>query len=187
MITSGWRGPAWQVLDADPGNVKLVRDWISSAITRYGYLDPADAALAVGELFGNAVKHGPGGQVLAGYCLWPGGARIVVADGGTYYSAPEVRPFSSTNEGGRGLQVVEAITAQWGCFCFADVRHLIVWCDLGQPLRLHDGDAWAWLHRLLRTGVPLSVHSSRPVARTSGLTGIGLAVPVHPAIAGAAS
>jgi anti-sigma regulatory factor (Ser/Thr protein kinase) len=185
VITSGWRGPAWQVLDAEAGNVRLVRAWIRSAITRYGCPDPDDAALAVGELFGNAVRHGPGGQSLAGYCLWPGGARLVVADGGSF-AVPEVQPASSTAVGGRGLQVVEAIAEQWGCFSFADVGHLVVWCDLGQPLVSHAGDAWAWLHHLLAT-VPLSIPGSGPVERMPGLTGAGLAAGVDPAVVGAAS
>lgn len=181
MITSGWRGPAWRVVDADRGNGKLIRDWIGSAITRHGcHVDPADAVLAVGELFTNAVRHGPGGRVLVGYCLWPGGARIVVADGGGY-GTPEMRPVTSTDEGGRGLLVVEAITAQWGCFCFRSAGHLIVWCDLGQPLRSQDNDAWAWLDRLLSADAPISERT----VLAPGVAASGAAFAVHPAIAGA--
>ena len=52
MIIGGWRGPGWRVADAGPGCGKQVRDWIASAIARHGALaDPADAALAFGELF----------------------------------------------------------------------------------------------------------------------------------------
>jgi anti-sigma regulatory factor (Ser/Thr protein kinase) len=84
MIIDGWRGPSWQVVDADPRYSGQIRDWIRSAITRHdGPVDAADAALAVAELYANAVMHGPaGGRVLAGYCLWRDGARIVVCDGG---------------------------------------------------------------------------------------------------------
>jgi Golgi phosphoprotein 3 (GPP34) len=84
VISGGWRGPGWRVVDADPGRGKPVRDRIRSAIARHHCpVDPADAALAAGELYANAVMHGPpGGRVLAGYCLWSGGTRIVVCDGG---------------------------------------------------------------------------------------------------------
>jgi anti-sigma regulatory factor (Ser/Thr protein kinase) len=42
-------------------------------------VDRDEVALTVAELFNNAVVHGsPGGRVLAGYCLWRRGARIVV-------------------------------------------------------------------------------------------------------------
>ena len=84
MIIDGWRGPSWRVVDADPRYGAQIRDWIRSAIIRHDCpVDAADAALAVAELYANAVMHGPaGGRVLAGYCLWRDGARIVVCDGG---------------------------------------------------------------------------------------------------------
>ncbi len=80
MIIGGWRGPGWRVVNADPSQAGQVRDWIRSAINRHhGPADPDEAALAVSELYANAVMHGPeGGKVLAGYCLWSAGARIVV-------------------------------------------------------------------------------------------------------------
>src|ERR1039457_4948813 len=58
--------------DADPGQARQVRDWIRSAVTRHHCpVDPADAALAVSELYANAVMHGPaGGRGLAGHCPW---------------------------------------------------------------------------------------------------------------------
>ena len=84
MIIGGWRGPGWQVFDADPRLGRQIRAWISSAISGHDCpVDAADAAVVVSELFGNAVMHGPaGGRVLVGYCLWQHGARLVVCDGG---------------------------------------------------------------------------------------------------------
>lgn len=180
MITSGWRGPGWRVVDADPGNVRLMRDWISSAITRHDCpVDPEDAALAVSELFTNAVMHGPaGGRVLVGYCLWSQGARIVVCDGGGY-GTPELRQVTNLAEGGRGLRVVDTLAAQWGCSRFAG--NLIVWCDFGQPLRARANDAWAWLHCLLSADALLSVPASPHVALEPGLPEADLAIPVRAA------
>ena len=108
MIIGGWRGPGWRVVDADPVHGKQVRDWIRSVITRHECpVDPADPALAVSELYANAVMHGPvGGRVLAGYCLWSSGARIVVCDGGGP-ATPQLRHGIGLAEGGRGLQVIE--------------------------------------------------------------------------------
>lgn len=104
MIIGGWRGPGWRIVDADPGQARQVRDWIRAAITRHDCpVDPADAALAVSELYANAVMHGPaGGRVLAGYCLWSAGARIVVCDGGGP-TTPRVRQGADLAECGRGL------------------------------------------------------------------------------------
>lgn len=67
MIVGGWRGPGWQVFDADPGRGKEVRDWVRHVIDSHDCpVDLDDVTLAVGELFANAVTYGPpGGQVLA--------------------------------------------------------------------------------------------------------------------------
>ena len=180
MTTSGWRGPGWRVVDAHPGNVRLMRDWISSAITRHACpVDSEDAALAVSELFTNAVMHGPaGGRVLVGYCLWSEGARIVVCDGGGY-GTPELRQVTNLAEGGRGLRVVDEIAAQWGCSRFAG--NLIVWCDFSQPLRARANDAWAWLHCLLSADAPLSVPASAHAAPEPELPKADLAIPVRAA------
>ena len=109
MITGGWRGPGWQVFDADPRLGRPIRDWISSAIRGHGCpVDAGDAAVVVSELFGNAVRHGPaGGRVLVGYCLWRQGARLVVCDGGGP-GVPRLVHGGELAEGGRGLRVVDA-------------------------------------------------------------------------------
>ena len=148
MIIGGWRGPGWRVVDADPDQVRPVRDWIRAAINRHDSpVDPDEAALVVSELYTNSVMHGPaGGRVLVGYCLWPAGARIVVGDGGGL-TAPQVRRAAGLAEGGRGLQVIDALAAQWDSFRLPGAQ--VVWCDLGQPLRVPAADAWAWLHRVL--------------------------------------
>ena len=117
MIIGGWRGPGWQVFDADPRLGSQIRDWISSAISGHGCpVDAADAALVVSELFGNAVMHGPaGGRVLVGYCLWRQGARLVVCDGGGP-GTPRLVHGGELAEGGRGLRVVDSLAARWGSF-----------------------------------------------------------------------
>ena len=150
MIIGGWRGPGWRVVDADPGQARQVRDWIRAAVTRHDCpVDPADAALAASELYANAVMHGPaGGRVLAGYCLWSAGARIVVCDGGGP-GTPRLREGAGLAEGGRGLQVIDAVAARWGGFRLPGAQ--VVWCDFGQPLRAPASDAWAWLRRVLST------------------------------------
>jgi len=152
VIIGGWCGPGWRIVDADPGCGKQVRDWISSAITRHGCpVDPADAALAVAELFANAVMHGPAsGRVLVGYCLWSKGARIVVCDGGGPCT-PRLRRSTGLTEGGRGLQVVDSLAVRWGSFRL--IGSQVVWCDFGQSLRVPASDAWAWLRPVLSTSI----------------------------------
>jgi anti-sigma regulatory factor (Ser/Thr protein kinase) len=146
----GWRGPGWRVMAASPGQVEQVRHWIARVVAAHDCgADPGDAALAVSELFTNALVHGPpGGRVLVGYCLWCDGARIVVCDAGSA-TTPQLRDPPSLGEGGRGLRVVDAISAQWNSFRAGQAR--VVWCDLGQPLPADVGNAWAWLAPLLAT------------------------------------
>ena len=153
MIIGGWRGPGWRVIDPDPRHGGQIRDQIRSVVSGHGCpVDPADAALVTSELFANAVMHGPaGGRVLLGYCLWRDGARIVVCDGGGP-RMPRLRECSDLAEGGRGLHVVDSLAARWGSFRMSGA--LVVWCDLGQPLRASDSDAWAWL-RLILSVCPL--------------------------------
>ncbi len=148
-------------MTGDQEQARQVRDWIRSAISRHHC--PVDSALAVSELYANAVMHGPhGSRVLTGYCLWPAGARIVVCDGGGP-TAPQVRRAESLAEGGRGLQVIDALAAQWGSFRLPGAQ--AVWCDFGQPLRAPEADAWAWLRRVL-AAFPLSDSTPcRPAAQ----------------------
>lgn len=148
MTIGGWRGPGWRIFDAIPANARQARQLISSAITGHDCPVEADeAALAVDELFANAVTHGPaGGRVLVGYCLWNHGARLVVADGGGA-GVPRVRSGGRLEEGGRGLHLVDALAASWGTFVLPGAR--VVWCDLNRALRVPAADAWAWLSLVL--------------------------------------
>jgi anti-sigma regulatory factor (Ser/Thr protein kinase) len=137
------RGPGWRVFDATPRCGKEVRDWIASVIVQDDDLaDPADVALVVSELFTNAVLHGPGGQVLVAHFLWRGGVRIAVCDGGGT-STPQLREPARSEEGGRGLQVVDMIAAAWGQFRVGSAQ--VVWCELGKPLDSVLSDPWSWL------------------------------------------
>jgi anti-sigma regulatory factor (Ser/Thr protein kinase) len=173
LVSSGtWRGPGWRLFDADPACGKAVRDWLSCVVDAHPCLvDTADAALVASELFGNAVMHGPeGGRVLVAYILWPHGARLVVCDAGGA-GHPQVRDVDALTEGGRGLQVVEALSARWGTFRAA--RAQVVWCDLGQPLPAHAVEAWAWLSALLASTTLARAHgpctsASRPTLANGG-------------------
>jgi anti-sigma regulatory factor (Ser/Thr protein kinase) len=165
VIIGGWRGPGWQVIDADPRLAGQVRDQIKTAISGHACpVDPEDAALVVSELYTNAIVHGPpGGRVLVGYCLWREGARIVVCDGGGTTSPQLVRHGASA-EGGRGLQVVDSLAARWGSFRLPCAQ--VVWSDLGQRLRAPAIDSWAWL--LLVLSVCSLSEPAPPVAARPG-------------------
>jgi anti-sigma regulatory factor (Ser/Thr protein kinase) len=164
VFTGRWRGPSWRVIDADCSQAWLVRTWISTAVSSYRCaVDPGDVALAADELFANAVLYGPRpGLVMAGYCLWPAGIRIVVADGGGP-GQPRLRSGTGLAEGGRGLLLVDALATQWGCFRLGSSQ--VAWCDFGQAMPARADDAWAWLRQVL-SGHDLSAPRYAGPART---------------------
>jgi anti-sigma regulatory factor (Ser/Thr protein kinase) len=70
-----------------------------------------DAALLVSELVTNAVRHGEAPVTLLVDCD-PAGITVVVQDAGQ--TLPAIRRTSRRIEGGRGLQLVSRIAADWG-------------------------------------------------------------------------
>jgi hypothetical protein len=59
VTVDGWRGPGWRAYGAHPRHIKAVRDWIARAVASHGCpVDPGIAALAVSELFTNAILPG---------------------------------------------------------------------------------------------------------------------------------
>jgi Histidine kinase-like ATPase domain len=166
VVTGGWRGPAFRVLDACPGQTGVARDWIGSAVSGHCCpADPQDAALIVSELFTNALAYGPGGRVLVGCCLQGTGARITVCDGGGT-STPRLVEDTDLTEGGRGLQIVSSLATGWGTFRLAPAQ--VVWCDLGEPPDAEAADAWAWLHPVL-LACDLSAPGRTQAAAVSGV------------------
>lgn len=76
-----------------------------------------DAALLVGELFGNSVRHSrsgdAGGTVTVAVRAGDGLVRVEVTDH-SGPGAPELCPAGRNAEGGRGLQLVASLSARWG-------------------------------------------------------------------------
>jgi anti-sigma regulatory factor (Ser/Thr protein kinase) len=178
-----WRGPGWRVFDASADQGRQVRDWITRVVSRHGCPARAsDAALVVSELFTNAVMHGPaGGRVLVGYCLWQDGAQIVVCDaGGT--TSPRLRDPGKLDEGGRGLQVVDAVAAAWGAFRAGHAQ--AVWCDLGNrsilPVRRTHGCAPSSLQHPLPPRPPAWTRRGAPPGQAQERRRLHAHRPQHP-------
>lgn len=99
---------------AQPKCVRLVRQQVGRALTRWGYGkdDIASVVMVCSELATNAVQHTTGGpftvQVTAGgsHCL------IQVTDPGE--GTPSPRTPASDEEHGRGLQLVAALAEEIG-------------------------------------------------------------------------
>jgi anti-sigma regulatory factor (Ser/Thr protein kinase) len=72
------------------------------------------AELIVTELVTNAVRHGPGGPVEVAIHSGGSGFRGEVADPGPGIRRAELVKRRPTEEGGRGLFLVDALSDSWG-------------------------------------------------------------------------
>jgi anti-sigma regulatory factor (Ser/Thr protein kinase) len=80
-------------------------------------VDPDDrwrAEMIVTELVTNAVRHGPGGPVELAIEAGGNGVRGEVADPGPGIHRRDLRRRKPTEEGGRGLFLVDALSDSWG-------------------------------------------------------------------------
>jgi len=72
------------------------------------------AELIVTELVTNAVRHGPGGPVEVAIKAGGNGFRGEVADPGPGIRQATLIRRRATDEGGRGLFLVDALSDSWG-------------------------------------------------------------------------
>ena len=82
-----------------------------------GRVDPDDcwrAEMIVTELVTNAVKHGPGGPVELAIESGGSGIRGEVTDPGPGIRHYDLDRRRATEEGGRGLFLVDALSDSWG-------------------------------------------------------------------------
>lgn len=96
------------------------------------------AAVVVSELVGNAVRHGralPDGNLLARWEVADRTLRLEVVDGGTGPQGP-VRHAREDAEGGRGLELVQALAMTWGSG--PGFPGTAVWAELPTVVQLPD-------------------------------------------------
>ena len=102
---------------------------VAQALGR-GHPAAADAAVCVSELAANAVCHTrsglPGGMFTVSVQARAGVVRIAVTDAGSA-SRPRIRRAGRHSTHGRGLAIVEALSAAWGCERAGGGQ--ITWCE----------------------------------------------------------
>jgi anti-sigma regulatory factor (Ser/Thr protein kinase) len=146
MGPSGALLPAarWVCRQIDPGQLDMglaaraAREFAGQILRGWGLLVLADdAAVIVSELVTNALTHG--GSAVNGAAreaveliLWRRSAQVVcaVTDPGT--GEPVLVQPDPFGEAGRGLQVVQALSASWGWTRLGDSRKA-VWAAMGVP------------------------------------------------------
>jgi anti-sigma regulatory factor (Ser/Thr protein kinase) len=130
MVVSVW---SWRL----PSDLAIVRHArrLAGAATRVGAaqtasnIDEAAAELVASELVTNAIVHGAPPVDLEVDTDNGRQVRITVTDGDpTLPTVPPQSP-SPTQEGGRGLLMVETLSTAWGLHRTADGKQ--VWCEIG--------------------------------------------------------
>ena len=108
----------------------LARQFVSKTLAEWDMEPLLDSALLVAsELAANAVTHAASDFRIQ-LSLAPTTLRIEVSDGGV--GTPEPQPTSVSEEHGRGLHLIDALTAAWG-LDDAPGSGKVVWAELAFP------------------------------------------------------
>ena len=103
------------VLPGRPESAGAAREFAAKALAGYPAAD--DAIAALNELVTNAIQHSisgqPGGVLEVGLTVSAGSVLAEVRDEGPL-PVPPVTSRDGFAEHGRGLAIVEALTAMWG-------------------------------------------------------------------------
>ncbi len=105
---------------------RRARRLVADALAAWGRQDLCDSALlVVSELTANAVRYGGGDLTVA---LAREGRVLRIAVGDTSAAEPVVQAIDSRAGGGRGLQLIAALTHEWG-YTYRDGGK-VVWARL---------------------------------------------------------
>ena len=123
------------LLPHTPSSVAAARRLLTADLASAGIGGPAagDAALVVSELLSNAIRHAaplPGSKVRVAWTLTGDAVRVAVSDAGGG-SLPRITQASPAAPGGRGLGIVESLSARWGVR--RDEGETTVWAILSPP------------------------------------------------------
>jgi CheY-like chemotaxis protein len=116
-------------LPQDLASVREARRFVRARLVEWNVealLD--DAIIVVSELAANAITHADSPYRVR-LALSDGALRIEVRDAGP--GTPEPQPRSMTEEHGRGLLMVAALSSSWGIE-ESDDHHKLVWADLAR-------------------------------------------------------
>jgi hypothetical protein len=123
--------PLWwsRSFPGEPPQVSQARAWVSKLLPACTALD--DLLIFTSELAGNAVTHtrsgDPGGWFTVELTWTPRKARVVIGDQGSDQIPATLDGQDAYLEGGRGLLLIDALSAAWGTAGDADARW--VWAE----------------------------------------------------------
>ena len=106
---------------------RLVRDVLAPCPPRL----VESASLVVSELVTNAVLHARTAIGVVIHLLDDGGVRLEVSDDSS--ALPHRRGYSPGSGTGRGLVLIDALTAGWGVAPHGGATGKTIWAELGPP------------------------------------------------------
>jgi anti-sigma regulatory factor (Ser/Thr protein kinase) len=126
-------------IPGQPGRVAEARAFVARTLGE-GHACAPTAALLTSELVTNALQHSQsgrdGGTITIALIAVPGGIRVEVTDQGGA-TVPVLRPGQpgapELAERGRGLQLVDMLSARWSYLC--DPAGTVTWFELAEPPR----------------------------------------------------
>jgi anti-sigma regulatory factor (Ser/Thr protein kinase) len=101
-------------LPASPHAAARARELVREAADGISADDRWRVEMIVTELVTNAIRHGPGGPVEVALQAGGNAIRGEVADPGPGIKHQELTRRRATEEGGRGLFLVDALSDSWG-------------------------------------------------------------------------
>ncbi len=117
-------------MPCEPESASLARRLVAERLVAWSLPESVDAAeLLVSELVGNAVRHTGCRLLEVSVRLTDGRVRVAVRDGSR--SLPVVINTGASEEGGRGLALVDALADSWGALEVPFGK--VVWAELGAP------------------------------------------------------
>jgi anti-sigma regulatory factor (Ser/Thr protein kinase) len=127
---------ATRTLGPDTGSVRTARDFTLTTLQRWGTAERSqDIAIVVSELLTNALRHAvpASGEALPiRFGLLQPGSCVLCAVADPSRAAPVLQSRGSFAETGRGLQIICALSDQWG-FTPSDPGK-VVWAMFGRRL-----------------------------------------------------
>jgi DNA-binding response OmpR family regulator len=125
-LVSGALGEAATALAAEPASAGRARRFVGGALDGWGRTEAGEVVdLLVSELVANAIRHSAS-EVEVAVHLLPRGLRVEVHDTGD--GRPTLADANPDAERGRGLALVDALSAAWGVDAHADGKD--VWFEL---------------------------------------------------------
>jgi len=114
-------------LAADGGSCARARQVVRDAAGSWGLSDDLtdDAQLVVTELVSNGIDHGEGPLTLR---VTRKASEMLVEVHDLSSKQPQVRPVDPSSARGRGMQLVQALSARWGTT--PERQGKIVWAEL---------------------------------------------------------